>query len=141
MASVYGYGSGALAKKASGLMNSTQPMMTKYNILVLVGLTMSLTMPALAQERATYFFNGNQLYELCRSDRGEAQAYILGFNDATALRDEVNNTATFCPPLTVKSGQFVDAVCQELERNPADRHWQAAFIVLSAIQKAWPCPQ
>lgn len=100
-----------------------------------------LASSALAQDRTTYFLTGNQLHEICSKARAQAQAYLMGFNDGVALRDEVNKQGSFCPPSTVKSGQFVDLVCQELERQPGNRHWPASYIVHDALSRTWPCAQ
>lgn len=52
--------------------------------------------------------DGNDLHLICGTSRAEAQAYVLGFDDRVALRDEVNKQGGICAPTTVKSGQFVD---------------------------------
>jgi len=97
------------------------------------------TSTAAAVEKPLYFLDGNQLHDMCKSNSRLVSGYVMGFSDAVSVTDEIGKKISICAPPSVKSGQLVDVVCRELDSHPESRHRNASYIVLQALQHAWPC--
>src|SRR5260370_37556338 len=123
-----------------GIMNRT----------LLLGLAIACSVAGGAQAGA--FFDGNQLFNLCKRpvSYGECTAYILGVADAAWLvgssfaradtAGAMLGAYRWCSPSSVLSGQLVAVVTQYLQRNPQDWHLAASSLIADALQNAWPCP-
>ena len=98
-----------------------------------------LAPPSFGEEKPGYFLTGNNLNELCQTDRPQVTGYLMGFSDAYSIKDEMGAKPVVCPPAGVVSTQFADVVCRYLEENPEHRHWRAAYQVHNALIGAWPC--
>jgi len=89
------------------------------------------------------FWSGNDLLEVCRSNRDGSSicaAYIMGVVDTEA------NTAgyqgrlpIFCIPTGATNVQLVDVTVRYLEDRPELRHASAAGLVQAAMVKAFAC--
>jgi hypothetical protein len=97
-------------------------------------ITLAVTTTAAQAE----FLSGNDLLSKLNSegfaDRGFALGYIAGVSDA--LEDVV-----VCTPTGATTGQARDLVWQHLRINPQFRHLGASFLIVEALQRAWPCKQ
>lgn len=84
---------------------------------------------------ANGFVGGNKLYKSCSSGNENAacSAYIVGaFDVASAMK-------VVCPPDDVTIGQVTDIVKRYLKEHPENRHYNASSIVVSVMQKTFPC--
>jgi Rap1a immunity proteins len=86
--------------------------------------------------------DGNKLYEECK----QKSSFCFGFLEA--LADMINKEAGIvrdedkaCFPAQTQAGQFYDLALKELAENPQLRTWPAAYIILTAMHKGWPCPK
>ena len=77
------------------------------------------------------FYSGNELYELCNTNRSACLYYVTGSVDAT---DEA-----ICISSEVSNVQLRDVVTKHLTDNPQERHNPAWFIVRSSLAKNFPC--
>jgi hypothetical protein len=95
---------------------------------------------------AAQFIDGNKLhsqlqaakqlrYRSASQDMFEAagQGYVMGIADS--------HSGVLCIQPGVNFGQLIDIVTQYLETHPAERHWSAATLVLTAIAQQFPCPK
>jgi hypothetical protein len=82
--------------------------------------------------------SGNQLYEDCTAnrgfDRGECFSYITGATEAWS-----NAPVGLCLPDGVSRGQAQDLVMTYMRDHPAERHLDAAYLILRALLDAWRC--
>ncbi len=94
-------------------------------------------MPALSDG---YFYNGNTLYELCKSEKLAASLYVIGVRDQELLSaNTFEKKSIACYPEGVTVRQLADVACGYLERYPERRHYNAPSIVMSALSIAFPC--
>lgn len=109
-----------------------------------------LLLAAVAQsDKATSFYTGNELYEICVTEKGEprysananhCRGFVAGINDFHSMVVHVNGQKPlFCPGDGVLSGQLQDVVAQHLKSNPQTRHYAAAQLATDALTKAFPC--
>jgi hypothetical protein len=108
---------------------------------------LTLTAPAIAQEAT-----GNDFFRDCEqpSWRGWCSGFTLGvangWNEGVQLSQgtvesgmsQVKSSG-ICAPTGASSAQALDIVLQFLRDNPADRHFQADFLIVLALRAAWPC--
>lgn len=109
----------------------------------------ALTMMAAAAAPAATNYTGNEMLDDLRSlapaRELNAHRYIQGVVDMHVIergaeKDRPYSRKYACLPAEITAGQVLDLVRLELERNPAARHHGAAFFVLGALLKAYPCP-
>jgi len=117
---------------------------------LLAGALMLTAGPAIAG-----FRSGDQLYSQCQGkeqDRLACVAYVVAISDAGAAVWNDQNGITrstgdngtiagwnWCQPADVTAGQLADAVLHWLRQNPSKRHFNAAGLVASAFEDAYPC--
>ncbi|WP_028716316.1 Rap1a/Tai family immunity protein [Paracoccus sp. J39] len=94
--------------------------------------------PVLGQDR---FYTGNELHDLCRSNRNFVVGYLAGFTDGLWMVDADQNTNELnaCIPNGVTLGQLADVVCAHLVKFPAARHMPASRLTRGAFNIAFPC--
>ena len=94
--------------------------------------------------------NGTRLLEACREALKEnpqnayRAAYCMAFVDGTLrgweagayVRDGAPN---YCLPPTTTLGQLVSVVSGYIEDNPSALAGRAELLVITAVQKAFPC--
>lgn len=111
-------------------------------VLILVAIT------AMAEE------TGNKLLSECKETLNDdsqdffKSGFCLGFVSATADSMEALNLVVgkyakkhpYCVPAEVTNGQMVRVIVKSLEAKPADLHLNAYFLVVRALDEAWPCP-
>ena len=86
------------------------------------------------------FMSGNQLYELCRTDRSSCISYVEGAVDATnATLAAIGRRPAICTPTGITAGQVTDLAKLYFEKNPEKRHYSAASSVALAMIEAFPC--
>lgn len=96
-----------------------------------------------AQAAAAQFINGNTLFERLEgqgADRIWAMAFVIGVNDAlTYDARKLKTESCFSTPNGASVQQLSDTVHQWLKRNPGQRHYSAASLVVAALAEAFPC--
>ena len=94
------------------------------------------------QPASAFFYDGNELFRICRSDEnfnsGLCLGIIIGAFDAYEI-SEIGPGVGYCAPAALRAGQLRDIVVQYLELNPADRHYAAHSLVWTALAKAYRC--
>ena len=93
---------------------------------------------------ASSFVNGLELQKGCNSEMADTEngckLYVAGVIDAYAFLADVENLENrICTPDTVTVRQLQHVVKKYLNEHPKDLHHSAAYIVLVAIRKAFPC--
>lgn len=82
------------------------------------------------------FWDGNKLLAALNDDtyfrKGMALGYIMGVSDTL---EGINH----CPATNVTSGQMQDIVRNYLTNIPAQRHQSADYLILKALEIAFPC--
>jgi len=121
-----------------------------------------LALPAFARKLPDKsFFNGNDVYQWCQTDKTLAQGYVVGVYDMAAhaaysidgMRhfgaipnndaevDRVSDrVADFYKPEHATVEQMTDVFCAHLKNKPAERHGLPSTIFNEALKQAWPCP-
>ncbi len=99
---------------------------------------------AAAPNSADMFLTGNGLLDTCRDNEHWPLTVCLAFIHGTASAVQgalylAKAPARFCAPAGVTMGQDRDVVVRWLEKNPAQRHGDAAPLVIAALQDAFPC--
>ena len=96
---------------------------------------------------------GNTLLAECQSEGRFCQGYISGSVDEhlrvaninwyisfqTNAQATLQEHLSYCIADGVTIGQMKDIVTLYLERNPADRHQDASWLVVGALAEAFPC--
>jgi hypothetical protein len=120
--------------------------MTHARITLFVGLFVATLAIFLGfhNQALAYFFDGNQLYRDCKSERTVDQMNCLSFTTAAADAVEIGlningQVMGACFPEHVTRGQIKDVIVSWLEKNPKDRHVRAILISLVALRQAFPC--
>lgn len=93
------------------------------------------------------FMNGNELLEMCESNRAQAGGYITGVVDweimtSLSLHPDGKTLVKkryLCVPTGVMNTQIIDGVCASLKSRPEDRHWEASMLVYNAAISMYPC--
>lgn len=107
---------------------------------VILGSVLALLSSFRPAQADGFFIDGNQLLELCDTNRAAARMFILGASDTLLVWDTVAKDLRFhCLPKEVKDRQVVDAMCLALEKKPEIRHYSAATVIWSSIGEAFPC--
>lgn len=97
-------------------------------------ITLAVTTTAAQAE----FISGNDLFNKINSDAFADRGFALGF--ITGVSDALEDVL-ICAPTGATTGQARDVVLQHLRINPQTRHQGAAFLVVEALGRAWPCRQ
>ena len=84
---------------------------------------------------------GNELYRMCnRSISGQCNDYVAGVTEGFQVAEKYyKGSPLFCIPSGVNQGQGANVVLKYLIEHPSDWHNDAAYLVLFATAKAWPC--
>jgi hypothetical protein len=110
------------------------------------------------------FFQGNNIYKYCTSDRAIVVKYAAGAIDKStkdfasiglfwshlfkaveqekldsAMQEAKGAVRGYCEPNGVNLAQAADVFCKYLKDNPADRHKAASELLDIALSEAWPC--
>ena len=97
---------------------------------------------------AAVIWSGNNIFSLCQKyDRNHANAdtvgcmmYILGAADVLMLNDDTETTMQSpCPSAGVTEQQIAEVVVKWLSDHPEQRHLPAPYIVMTALNEAFPC--
>jgi len=102
-----------------------------------------------------YVFTGKDIYESCRHavaglDKtgeyddhrfGVCAGYVAGIIDFHTVATTVESLPAdmFCLPKDIATAQVIRDVARFLEDNPARHHDLAAYLVILALQQAYPC--
>jgi len=81
------------------------------------------------------FVSGNQLHAFLNGDSSEVvlgKGYIAGVFDAY-------HGVSHCSPAGVSLGQVSDMTKITLASEPATRNESASLLILSMLQRYWPC--
>ena len=89
------------------------------------------------------FKSGNDLANDCKKDDGKfsdgvCYGYVMGVTD---LLIWVNPNVKPCAPSEVTGGQVVAIVRKYLKEHPEKLHEDADFLVMWALQEAFPCSE
>ncbi|MBD9511930.1 hypothetical protein IB265_34845 [Ensifer sp. ENS10] len=97
--------------------------------------TMAILMSASVHTQALAL-NGQDLSDMCRSDRFASMMYVKGAADGMfAMGAEFIS----CIPNEASTQQMGDVVCKWLRDNPQHRHKKSISVVGLAFKQAWPC--
>lgn len=89
----------------------------------------------------TYFWDGNALAEDLRKSEqtpnaayyeGRYTGYVMGVADPLV-------SFSWCPPASVTQRQVTSIVSKYLKANPQNWHMPAYYLVLNAVNEAFPC--
>ena len=88
------------------------------------------------------FRSGNNLANDCNNNdnkfsNGVCYGYVMGVTDLLLW---VNTNLKLCAPSEATGGQVVAIVRKFLKEHPEMLHEDADFLVMSALQEAFPCP-
>lgn len=114
-------------------------MIMKKSILILT------TLMVMSPVQAGYFYDGNQLLELCESREGSPDAaacsgYIAGvFDMIDGYQGTLDVKSYICVPVSVKVSQLKRIVVKFLNANPKQLHLSARGEVWDALHEAFPC--
>ena len=79
---------------------------------------------------------GNQLYELCRTDRPDCLGYVAGVADMATL---MSTRWGICIPPGTTVRQMILAFQNYVSQNPSIMAASAADLVLRGLQQTFPC--
>lgn len=98
--------------------------------------------PGWAENSQGFYFDGQALFDACKSNMSLASGYVAGVFDRSSIAAIYTDAAEVqvCSPASSKTPQLTDVACKYLGEHPAERHYSAAFIVAKALQEAFPCP-
>ena len=104
---------------------------------------------------SNYVFTGKDMYESCTHaiaglDKtgdyddhrfGVCAGYIAGIVDFHTVATTVQSLPVdmFCLPKNISTAQVIRTVTRYLEDNPGKLHDLAAYLVILALQEAYPC--
>jgi Ssp1 endopeptidase immunity protein Rap1a len=93
------------------------------------------------QPEADAFLTGNQLYSYCNSELSNMRTHCLGYIEGAvdSVPPSSGGKTFFCVPKGVEAGQMRDVVVGYLRNHAESRHQLAAYLVLMALQQAYPC--
>ena len=94
------------------------------------------------QATAGNFDNGNTLLSSCTNARASEQHYCLGYIAGIADALDASGPALgwkACFPKDLTTGNARDVIVQWLQRNPLERHYAAAGLVMRGLAEAFPC--
>ncbi len=110
----------------------------------LVMMTLALVLVLSGGSASAYIETGNKLFSKCMDKELALNAvctgYIIGVSDALGSLDILQKFKV-CMPDNVPVAQIRDVTTRWLEQNPAQRHFQAAWLVPIALAEAFPCPK
>lgn len=95
----------------------------------------SLALPTSPGVAGRYFKTGNDLNRGCSSgsfDEAACMGYVLGVYDSLEGK-------SFCCPDGIIAKQVFDIVTLFMAQNPRLLHLPGNFIVVTALQEAFPC--
>ncbi len=95
-------------------------------------------------KEATSFINGLELQKLCNSEsidtENDCRLYVAGVIDSYAFLANTKNLENkICIPEEIALENLQSIVVQHLDEHSKDLHNTAAYIVLLAIRKTFPC--
>ena len=111
--------------------------MTRFAPLVTV-----LAFFALPAQASGFFEDGNRLYEGCIPDGTKhvgTLRYIVGVVDGLNVSTQLGGKPGLCVPGGTSALQLNDVVCLWERNHPADRNAPGPYVVLTALQEAFPC--
>jgi hypothetical protein len=97
---------------------------------------------------AKIIWGGNQLFDLClhfKKDRMNGSLgpsclmYVTGIAQTLLMNDDNDRMASPCPGAGVTNEQITDVTIMWLEGHPEKRDLPAPFIVMTALNEAFPC--
>jgi hypothetical protein len=65
--------------------------------------------------------------------------YVGGVTQTLLLDDDTQTMTAPCPGKHVTEEQVTDVVIKWLEDHPAKRHLPAPYIIMKALNEAFPC--
>jgi hypothetical protein len=92
--------------------------------------------------------DGNALHDLCRHYKEEGLKsmlgvgclmYVGGVTQTLLLNDETDSNASPCPGKGVTEEQVTEVVIKWVEDHPADRNLPGPYLVMKALNEAFPC--
>jgi hypothetical protein len=81
---------------------------------------------------------GNELLKFCNSEDSFSQGMCLGYINGVSDRDL---DASGCLPPDVTFGQMQKITEKYLDEHPKLLHLHATFLVMFALNDAFPCPK
>ncbi len=97
---------------------------------------------------AAIIWDGNRLFDLClhfKNDRMTGHLgpaclmYVTGVAQTLLLNDDGDQMASPCPGAGVTDEQITDVVIKWLEDHPGRRDAPAPYIIMVALNDAFPC--
>ncbi len=93
-------------------------------------------------EEVSRYLSGNDLLQVCRTSTAFCYGYVVGVYDANQAIGWPRTVVLAprpCLSRKVDSSQIGDVVRVWLEKNPAQRHMNAAGLTIMALVEAFPC--
>lgn len=112
------------------------------NLLIALALVMVVGGEGWAEEDGDKgYLTGDHLYNLCTSkiqyDTGECLGYIAGTFDSIVPILEPRGSFCLPKPLRILTLELI--VKNYLKLHPEKFHYSGAFLILSALEEAFPC--
>ena len=85
------------------------------------------------------WMSGNELLDYCEAKNGDRMlclGFVVGVDQGA-----VTQGGHLCVSSKATYGQMADIVSKYLQEHPERRHTDAARLVITALQKAFPCPK
>ncbi len=127
--------------------------MKKYAMLLLVAILFAGT--SVSAKSVNYVFTGKDIYESCLHamaglDKtgefdehrfGVCAGYIAGIVDFHTVSTTVESLPSdmFCLPRDISTAAVMRSVTRYLDEHPDRHHDLAAYLVILALQQAYPC--
>jgi Ssp1 endopeptidase immunity protein Rap1a len=107
----------------------------KLTIVLLASALLLVSLPGSAKSEGP-FITGKELLRDCESKtRSLCLGFVGGVNDASF----VLNMIPYCTPHSATLPQLQPVVTKWLHAHPEQLHRDAAFLVMTALEEAYPC--
>ncbi len=101
-------------------------------------MTQGLPPPIRRTKRGPYFFNGYELLEGCDQNAEFCLGYVTGAVDTLEAEGAMQHRMCHAPS-NVTTKQMTDVVHKYLRAHAENRQNRASFLMLYAMEDAFPC--
>jgi hypothetical protein len=107
------------------------------SVVLSIALVLSMTTAGHAE---SMWVNGQEFAQNhCEKNQVAANRYVVGLMDGYATGSQISKSRGYCTPPSVSAGQATAVACKFARDNPSEWHVPAAYLVIKALQDAWPC--
>jgi hypothetical protein len=106
-----------------------------------VALSVALLLAATsAGHSESMWVNGQEFAQNhCEKNQVAANRYVVGLMDGFATGSQISKSRGYCTPPSATAGQATAVACKYAREHPTEWHVPAAYLVIQALQDAWPC--